>query len=413
MKLTRRYSVIVAAFIMALAGRAWSIEQEAGWLVEARGTHVNALRSWTDGGPGKLRDSGDDTSAAVRLALDYGLYLEDTISLHVALDGYAGTDSNGGLTEGWISWNPIPSSPRAYSVRAGSLIPPFSMEHVDTGWTSPYMPTGSVLNSWIGEELRTNAVELTVQRRGSLARSPHTLTLRAAAFLGNDTSGTLLSWRGWAANDRVTPLGDSLRLPDRPAFQAGGPFPGVDSTDPFLEIDDRPGFYATAAWRFRSTMEIALGHYDNRADPLAFGGGQAGWRTKFSVAGLHWRPARGTDVIAQYLEGNTLVGRRGEPRSADNDFAAWYVLASRRWGDQRFAVRYERFEVRDLDATPLDDNREEGHGWGLSWQYEWRDGLTAGAEYLRLDYNRPELAGIDGNNSVDEEQLRVNLRYRF
>lgn len=410
---SRRWRVLAVLVLLAVHSNAWSLEQQARWLLEAQATGFDAGRSWVDRGPGKLRGSGDDTEVAARVALDYALYLTDTVSAHLALDGYGGTESSAGITEGWLAWQPIPSSPWAFSARAGSVIPPFSMENIDTGWTSPYMLTASVQNSWIGEELRTNAVEFTMQRRGSLARSAHTITLKAAAFYGNDTSGTLLSWRGWAANDRVTPLGDSLPLPERAALQAGGPFPGADRTDPFLEIDDAPGYYATAEWRYRNVVEVSLGHYDNRADPLVFGNGQAGWRTKFNVAGLRWRAAPDTQVIAQYMGGDTLVGLRGGARSADNEFKSWYVLAVRDWRRHRFAARYERFEVRDLDYTPLDDNRETGYAWALSWQLEWRDGLTLGTELLRIDYDRPELAQAGRDTSVSEDQVRFSVRYRF
>lgn len=405
--------LFIAAAAVAFCADAAALEQTADWLIEGQVTRSDAETSWTERGLGKLRGSGDDTDGAVRLALDYGLQITETLSAHLALDGYAGTDTDGGVTEAWVAWEPVPTSSWAYSVRAGSVIPPFSMEHVDTGWTSPYMPTGSMLNSWVGEELRTHALEFTVQRRGSLARSPHTLTLKAAAFRGNDTSGTLLSWRGWAANDRVTPLGNDLPLPERPALQPGGPFPGAQRTDPFLEIDDEPGFYASGTWRYRHELQAMLGYYDNRADPLALREGQAGWRTRFGVAGARWQPAEAFRVIAQYLEGDTLVGQRGSARSAFNDFRAWFLLAARDWRDHRFAARIEGFEVEDLDRTPLDDNREDGHGWALSWQYEWHRDATLGVEFLRLDYDRPgrSLLGLDP--SVNEDRVRVNLRYRF
>lgn len=403
-------SILLFSLVLTLCREAPALEQETAWLAEGQLTGRDAERSWTEGGLGKLR--AGDSDAAARLALEYRLHIRETVSLHLALDGYAGSDTDGGFTEAWLRWNPVPTSPWAYGLRAGSIIPPFSLEHVDIGWTSPFMPTSSVLNAWIGEELRTNALELTIKRLGAQTRFRPSLEFKIAAFAGNDTAGTILSWRGWSANDRVTPIGNDLTLPERPALEPGGPFPGAERTDPFLEIDDSPGYYATANWDYRR-VGLLLGRYDNLADPTAFRGGQGGWDTRFNLVGLRWHLNANSRVIAQYLDGNTILGRPSTGRYVDNDFRAWFVLASRDWRRHRFAARFERFQVTDLDRTPLDDNREDGDAWAISWQYGFDKGANLGVEFLRLDYDRPDRSLLGLEPSVSELQMRASLRYRF
>ena len=88
----------------------------------------------------------------------------------------------------------------AFSARAGLMWPPISLEHEGADWHVKDSITPSAINSWIGEEVRPVAAE------GTLAATlgEHKLRATAALMAGNDTAGTLLTFRGWALHDRTT-----------------------------------------------------------------------------------------------------------------------------------------------------------------------------------------------------------------
>lgn len=407
----------LAALLAFTAPCVIAAEQSFDGLAEAQLDVHDAARSWTDRGLGKLRggNDGDDTDAGatLRVALDYRAQFAETLGAQIVFDGYAGEDSSAGITEGWLAWTPVPRSAWQHRVRAGGFIPPFSLEHTATGWTSPYMPTASMLNSWIGEELHVSGVEYTLRRLGAVSGSPHTVTLRAGAFRGNDTAGTVLSWRGWTTNDRVTRRGDLLPLPRRAAFATDGTYPGTHDSDPFVDLDDRTGYYLAAEWRYSDVVKFLGARYDNRADPLAFADGQAGWRTAFNLLGAHYKPSGDSDVLFQYATGNTFVGRHGSQYSADNDFMAWFLLGRQTFSKHQLSVRVEGFEVTDEDVNRLDDNREQGNAFAVAWQYALTDTLLLGSEFLEVQSERPERARIGLPADITERQLRVMLRATF
>lgn len=392
--------------------------QTLSGLAEPSVTAVDATQSWLDHGSGKLNAGADDgahaTAPALRLALDWRLEFADTFALRVNGEAFAGQHALAGVNEAYLTWMPVPSSPLRYRWRAGAFLLPLSLENTATGWTTPYTLTPSLLNDWLGEELRAEGAEFAVLRPGAQAASPYSFGMRFGAFHGNDTAGTLLAWRGWAANDRITPLNHTLPLSDSPAFWPGGPFAGAKpDTDPFLDVDGRPGYYVTADWQYLDRIKFLAAHYDNRANPVAFADGQIGWHTRFDELGLHWRPYQALDVIAQYLDGDTLAGRYATPRSVHNGFSSWFVLLSGHRGPQRVSLRYERFRVNDEDPTPLDNNNEWGNAWTAAWLYAWREDVSLGAEYLRVNSTRPIRAALALTPAISERQVRVSLRYRF
>ncbi|HEX5340224.1 MAG TPA: hypothetical protein VFX47_05040 [Gammaproteobacteria bacterium] len=393
-------------------------DQTLSGLAEPALTAVDASRSWLDHGSGKLAAGADDgaqaQAAALRLALAYRLELTDTVAAHVSGDAFAGEHSMAGIDEAYLSWMPVPSSSLRYRWRLGAFLPPLSLENTAVGWTTPYTLTPSLLNDWLGEELRAEGAEFVILRPGVQAASPNSFGLRFGAFHGNDTAGTMLAWRGWAANDRVTPLNHTLPLSDSPAFWPGGPFAGAKSdTNPFLSVDSRLGFYVTADWQYLDRIKLLAAHYDNRANPVAFADGEIGWHTRFDELGLRWHPLQELELIAQYLKGDTLAGRYATTRSVYNRFSSWFVLASESRGPHRVSLRYERFRVTDEDYTPLDDNNEWGDAWTAAYLYAWHEDISFGAEYLELNSTRPIRAALALQPAISEQQLRVSVRYRF
>jgi hypothetical protein len=76
-----------------------------------------------------------------------------------------------------------------------------------------------------------------------------------------------------------TRLGDRLPMPPKPTWNYAGTIVGYSeqSVEPIEEIDNEPGAYAGAEWRYAKRVLVQLARYDNRADPTSFAGGHWGW----------------------------------------------------------------------------------------------------------------------------------------
>ena len=111
-----------------------------------------------------------------------------------------GERTEAGLSQAYLTFKPMRGGKLAFSARAGLMWPPVSLEHEGADWHVRDSITPSAINSWIGEEVRPVAVE------GTLAATlgEHKLRATAAMMAANDTSGTLLTFRGWALHDRTT-----------------------------------------------------------------------------------------------------------------------------------------------------------------------------------------------------------------
>ena len=127
----------------------------------------------------------------------------------------------------------------------------------------------------------------------------------------NDTSGTLLTFRGWALHDRTTLAFNRQPLPplDEEISEYQAPF-----THPLLDMPDgfahRPGYYAKLAWQPPVPIRVELFRYDNRADPEAVNADlEWGWRTAVQQRRVSRRElGGGMELKAQAMEGRTRMG---------------------------------------------------------------------------------------------------------
>src|SRR6476660_4657778 len=146
----------------------------------------------------------------------------------------------------------------AFSARAGLMWPPVSLEHEGADWHVEHSITPSAINSWIGEEVRPLALE------GSLAADlgQHRVRATAAIIAANDTSATLLTFRGWALHDRTTLAFRRQPLPpldeEIAEYQASFSHPLIDLHGGFAH---RPGYYAKLAWQLPIPVRIELFRY--------------------------------------------------------------------------------------------------------------------------------------------------------
>lgn len=385
-------------------------------IASARGMWVESQRSWLEGGFGRLGESGAAPGEAeftgraqAHLGLDWQPSPRWQLHAHGAAlaQPHEARGRDAGLVEAFVAFRPDLNARLSLRFKAGHYFPQTSRENVERLWSSPYTITLSALNSWIGEEVRLTGVEA-----GLVAKwDRDELQLHGGGFAANDSSGTLLGWRGWAMGDRLVTAGETLPLPPLRSLAEGGAFADQrdDGTRPVEELDDRIGWNARARWQ-RGGGLLQAAYLDNRGD-RALHDGQYAWRTRFAQAGLELRLPHGFQLIAEAASGKTGMG---DPAGShvDVDFRAGYALATWSGAKLRLSARYDRFENRDRDGT-AEPNGEEGHSVTLAAFLSPRPYLRLGLEYLDLRAHRPAAAESGYDPDTDARRAQLELRLSF
>ena len=376
---------------------------------------VNGEKSWVDGGFGKLR-SGSDGDLRVLPELGNASLVwkpQFTWSLGAIVVGEieGGQRTDAGLSQAYLTFHPMRSSKLAFSARAGLMWPPVSLEHEGADWHVKDSITPSAINSWIGEEVKPLAAEATLAAN----LGDEKLRATAALFAANDTSGTLLTFRGWALHDRSTLAFRRQPLPpldsDIAAYQA--PF-----THPLLDVGPgfahRPGYYAKLVWQPPVPVRIELFRYDNRADPEAVNSQlEWGWRTWFDHVGLVADLGSGAELKAQGLEGRTRMGfKEGSERWVDNRFRSAYVLLSRPFGTVHLSVRADAFDTRNRGSDIGDEYDDTGWSAMLAARREWPH-LTGLVELLHVSSRRENRSDVGLNPRQRQTQLQAEVRMHW
>lgn len=373
--------------------------------------------SWTEGGAGKLLfDDSNDGLMFSRAFADYELQFADTLNLHAAVEAY---DDDIGSTvdfaQAYVEWRPVPRTENRYRLKVGAFYPRLSLENTSAGWRSPYTLSSSAINTWIAEELRTIGAELSVSRRPEMFGGAQTFSFQAAVIVGNDPTGSLLAWKGWSIHDRQSRFGDELPLPPLPQTQPGMWFDRQDPyAAPFLEIDNKPGYYVNGEWIVGNRFLFRVMHYDNRADPMSFEDGQYAWTTKFEHIGAQVNLPGDVALLYQWMSGSTVMGPAVYGAHAvDAEFYSDFILLTKSFSRHRISARYDRFEISDNDQIPLDDNSEYGHAWTLAYQYEASDHVLLAAEWLEIFGYREAWTYYGLDEIHTERQMQLSLRLRF
>ena len=347
------------------------------------------LPSFQDGSMGKLRYGKHDDG--LQLLNGYLQVQSDVQAVwdgKIVLDVNSQADNPVGVSEAVLQFRPLPVGGVRFRAKLGAFRPPISFEHGANGWETLYTTNASAINSWAGEELGGVGLEVVAKRDLASSGSNSYWSAGGALFYGNDPAGTLLSWRGWSINNWQTRWGGDVKLAELPVFQFA---PDQDhASEPFLELDNRPGFYLWGeignAGRFRSRVL----YYDNRADMDASGHGQSGWRTRFWSLSAQLALPWDFGLIGQWMDGSTYFGPvRDGRRVLDNHFDAYFLLLTRTLGSHRFSARHDWFGVDDENFSPIDPNNEDGTAWTLSYQYRLNENWLFGVEWIEIDSTRP------------------------
>lgn len=389
-----------------------AIQLDASFEMAVIGT--DAAAGFPDGTHSKLRYGSDD--GAVQLLggyLQLQSDLQPTLNTKLALNVNPQADTALGIIDAFLQYRPLPFGGVRVRGKLGAFRPPLSFEHGADGWETLYTTNASAINSWVGEELGLFGAEIAIKRDLASTGGRRYWNIGGAVFYGNDPAGALLSWRGWSLNNWQTAWGGTMPLARSP-FIDGNPLQS-QQIEPFLEMDDRPGFYgfievgAARRWRLRYL------YYDNHADPMVTEDGQYGWRTYFNSVSVQWRLAESTGLIAQWMDGGSAMGftRPSGSLPVEIGFDARFLMLTHAYGHHRFSARYDRFAVADRDDYPNDDNQETGQGMTLSYQYQLSERLRLGGEWLSIRSNRPGRRYTETAPRQREELFMLVLRWSY
>ena len=408
MTIKRKNTVLLGLLFMSLP----AFSQVKG-LIQVRAVASDDTQSFQDGGIGLYRHG--DSSDSILLSqgiIDFKADLSSAWSAHAVVNANQEPNTTLGLSQAYLLYQPLVNSRYKWHVKLGGFYPSMSLENPDIGWTSPYNYTNSAINSWLGEELRTIGGELSIKRPGKRFNSKHSFSVSAAIYKGNDPTGTLLSWRGFALHDRQTTFNESVQFAPIAALNSDELRWQANQVLPFEEVDGRFGYYAGVHWDYLKRSQFRFYYYDNNGDPSIFNRttGQYAWHTRFSSLAWLYKFTGKTRLIAQLLDGKTEMGAN---KLIYNHFYSHYLMLSHKAGKHRLSLRYDYFKVDDDDTTAFDPNASQGEGLTATWRYQLTDTVQIGVEGSALHsfvQNRP---GSGFAQHISQQQLMANAQWRF
>ncbi len=390
-------------------------------IIDTRLVLVDGANSWIDGGFGKTRFDGTDdadyqfNAYPVEASLIWQPRFTSTIMGNVSAAYQQGHDRDEkfDVMEGYLTFIPPRRGNTNFSLKAGYYWPEISLEHATGGaWSTVYTITPSAINSWVGEEVKVIGAEATLyQTIGKVD-----LSATAGVFGFNDTSGTLLSFRGWALHDIKSTLFGQFKLPPLNPFMTGAQEPVTRSV---LEIDDKPGFYGRLEVRPSSRVVLNAFYYDNRGVPEKFTESlQWGWRTRFWNLGAVVDLGPSTRLLAQGMTGTTQMGfipRNATRYWVDTRYSSAYALLTHRFGEIAVSGRAELFKTRERGSrmVPADEN-EDGWAATLAGRMPIDRLFTLFVEALHIESERGARAtrlGIPAKET--QNMLQAALRFRW
>lgn len=398
-------------------GYAYTAELQPGLRLSAKGEialiktadQSHGLRPWWQGGTGQLAAARSGLQLGPQL-MALGLDVTDHLSATVHAQWHDKPSQQFGVTEAWLSYQPLPLHGYRLSARAGWFYPAMSLENTDTAWSSPYSSSFSAINSWFAEELRARGAEFTFSRPGRFFQSAQSYQLVAGLFQGNDPLGTILSWRGFAIHGYQSNIGERVRFANYPSIRSGGLAAQPDWVQPSRELDHRVGYYAGVHFLHDDNTELRFYHYDNNADPLVLRHAQYAWHSSFQSLAWQQQLDENLRLVAQHLTGDTEMG----PKAVVITYQSWFALLALQTASIHWSLRYDHFAQQDKDHYPGDNNDGKGHGWLLAGQYPLGSQLSLAIEWQKLHSVQPNRAQWQGwPVQKNFSQLSLLIHWRF
>ena len=409
-------------FVAALGGLGLAAEAHAqadlfspntfrAW-ADVRLAWADGEKSWLDDGFGKLRYGGETKADLAQVAMQWTPHLTDNLWFQVVAQDMPNIEHLG-IEEAYLKWRPMPVvTPLGayhFTLRAGQMFPPVSMEHDGAGWTTTRTLTPSAINTWVGEELLVEGLEGSVITQAG----DQTFGATVGVFSKDDTAGTMLAWRGWALHDVASDNNSELPLPSGPQGYDAifGDYQAYDSRS-YDEVDHRLGYYVRADWRPPAAAAFNLEYYNNQGDPEQVRNGQWAWATHFWNLGAQYRLSDRDILLSQVMSGGTATGWEvgGGYRVIDVGFDSAYLLLSHDLGQGAEATgRVDFFEANDHSWQTVDDNNERGYALTVAWRKPVTAHLDFTLEGVQVWSNRPARV----TQMLDPRQAQTELQMAF
>ena len=388
-------------------------------LIDLRAVGGDGQPSYLDGGFGRTRYGGTEAGgfkgqlSLADAALVWKPQFTWALGAIVDVEHQDGQQHPFDLVQAYLTFRPTLPGDTRFTARAGLFYPPISQEHSGPSWAVTNSITPSAINSWVGEEVKVVGGEGKISHRFG----EHEISATVGLFGYDDTSGTLLTFRGWGLTDIKSTAFGSFRLPPVDSYMAGRQAPSTAST---TELDGRLGYYGRLDWNPPGRLAFNALYYDNRGDKISVASHQWAWATRFWNFGASYDVDDHTRILSQVMTGQTLMGYpdADDPEWINLGFTSAYVLATHSFGRSGITGRAEVFETSDRNFHPAlddpDDNRGE-HGWALTAAYRYD--LTPQArlmlEVLHVQSHRPGLEeqGLDPFQS--QTLLQSSMRLSF
>jgi len=409
-------SLLVGISAGVITPQVCSAETHLHGIVDVRASSVNSSNSYLEGGQGKFTNKHGRHLSLAQAGAELSVLADTGLSIHIVANSYASDFRHSiGITEAYVKYKNLPNSAGyRFENRTGIFYPKISLENNAYAWASKNTLNSSTLNTWIGEEIRVLGSEFSITGLGQLQQHSYDWSITATIFINNDPSGALLAWHGWTQGAKQTLWTEKPKIAWFPARQPGHDLQyQAPNSDPFLELDHRPGAHITAEWKVHGIGAVSLGYYDNRAKPYIVIKGQYGWHTQFFHAGVEWVLAPTWQLIAQYLSGSTLMQNSSRQDVVNNNFNNGFVLLSKKWQKHTVTARLEHFSMTDNDQIQGDNNNESGRGLTLNYSYRLNKPMFISVEYNWISSDRPAHAYAGLANQLTEQQWQVALRYFF
>ena len=322
----------------------------------------------TQAGMSRLEgDDGFDVNAKLELSYEY-----TNNGFGVFGHGRITTEGQGrhgkvGLTELYAYYDWALDDSQNLTFTLGQLFLPSSVENREDFWDSPYSNNFSALNTWIAQEVRPIGYEV---RYDTFNESTDTAWgVGVMSFIGNDSSTSQLTWRGWSIGRHKTAYGELLDLPLLEQLENGMFEPQRnDGSKPFgRDLDHRFGWAVHGYWSPSQDLTVKATWYDNNGNGQLHRGEYA-WTAWFNVFGVQWHPASDWTLLFETMNG---YGAMGSPPVAgvSTEYAAHYILLSRNIGQWDHSIRLEQFDGTDTTALPGESN-DKGRALTLSTRWQ-------------------------------------------
>ena len=365
-------------------------------------------------------DDSFDLKGQVALSYEFTQHQQDSnwgLFSHLQLSNEGHGDSTeAGVVElyGYYEWALGANSSVTSTV--GQMFMPSSLENSEAFWDSPYNNNFSALNTWIAEEIRPIGVSFQYDWFADEdAVDFSAFGVGGGLFMGNDSTTSQSTWRGFSIGRHKTLYAQVLPLPELEQLNDGiFTVHRKDGSKPFgRDLDSRYGFWLNGYWQMSNDVTFTLSFWDNNGDGQLHRGEYA-WDTQFVIAGAKWQFNDNWLLLIETMHGTTGMGQPAVMGVGVN-FQTSYALLNYEINQWNMSVRLEQFDAVDRARFPQESN--DG-GKALTLAARWQAfgqpwSVISELLFIDVDGSRDRQLNNGLFSDEDESQLSLSLSYFF